>query len=68
MTIMNDNDALWHTALGWLMRQHDSDLDEAEREALHAWLAASAENRAAYREAERLWTLTGLIPPADERH
>ncbi|WP_136069052.1 FecR/PupR family sigma factor regulator [Modicisalibacter radicis] len=63
----DDNDA-WQTALGWLMRQHDGDLDEAGRQALHAWLADSPANRAAYREAERLWTLTGLIPPADERH
>lgn len=68
--MMNDdgNDVVWQTALDWLMRQHDGDLDEAERGALRAWLAASPENRAAFREAERLWSLTGLIPPADERH
>lgn len=68
--MMNDgsNDVAWQTALDWLMRQHEGDLDEAERESLRAWLMASPENRAAFREAERLWSLTGLIPPADERH
>nr|WP_163500600.1 DUF4880 domain-containing protein [Halomonas socia] len=59
-------DAVWQAALDWSMRMHDGDLEDAERAQLHAWLAASPNHREAFQEAERLWTLTGLVPPKDE--
>lgn len=61
------DDQVWHTAIDWLMREHDGELDEREFGELRIWLAESPVHRETYREAERLWLLTGLVPPADER-
>ncbi|MFJ5535660.1 FecR/PupR family sigma factor regulator [Vreelandella titanicae] len=62
------DDAVWQTALDWLMREHEKTLSDADREALHAWLAASSQHRRVFREAEQLWLLTGMIPRSDERN
>lgn len=62
----NGSDVAWQTAVGWLIRVHDGELDDAARSELRAWLVASPKNREAFRDAERLWTLTGLVPPKDE--
>ncbi|BBI75925.1 MAG TPA: DUF4880 domain-containing protein [Halomonas sp.] len=61
------DDAVWQAALEWLMREHEEGLSDADRSALHAWLAASSQHRDVFHEAERLWLLTGLIPNGDER-
>ncbi|MEL7893784.1 FecR/PupR family sigma factor regulator [Vreelandella neptunia] len=60
------DDAVWQTALDWLMREHEETLSDADREALHAWLAASPQHRRVFRESEQLWLLTGMIPSGDE--
>lgn len=62
------DDAVWQTALDWLMREHEETLSDADREALHAWLSASSQHRRVFREAEQLWLLTGMIPRSDERN
>ncbi|MGY6565369.1 FecR/PupR family sigma factor regulator [Halomonas sp. KM-1] len=62
----NGSDAVWQAALDWLMLMHDGELDDAGHRELHAWLAASPTHREAFREAERLWTITGLVPPKDK--
>ncbi|MBT2773076.1 DUF4880 domain-containing protein [Halomonas sp. ISL-60] len=62
------DDAVWQTALDWLMREHEQALSDADREALHTWLAASSQHRQVFREAEQLWLLTGFIPSGDERN
>ena len=51
-----------------MMREHEETLSDADREALHAWLAASSQHRRVFREAEQLWLLTGMIPSGDERN
>ncbi|QNI03777.1 DUF4880 domain-containing protein [Halomonas sp. SH5A2] len=61
------DDAVWQTALDWLMREHEQTLSDADREALRAWLAASSQHRQVFHEAEQIWLLTGMIPRSDER-
>ncbi len=56
------DDAVWQMALDWLMREHEETLSDTDREVFHAWLAASAQHRRVFREAEQLWLLTGMIP------
>lgn len=62
------DDAVWQVALDWLMREHEESLNDADREALHAWLAASSQHRRVFHEAEQLWLLMGMIPRSDERN
>ncbi|MDQ7727812.1 DUF4880 domain-containing protein [Halomonas sp. SpR8] len=62
------DDSVWQTALDWLMREHEKTLSDADRDAFHAWLAASSQHRQVFHEAEQLWLLTGLIPSDDERN
>lgn len=61
------DDAVWQVALDWLMREHEESLSDTDREAFHAWLAASSQHRRVFHEAEQLWLLTGMIPRSDER-
>ena len=55
-------DKVWHTAVEWVIREHES-LNAAEREELMGWLNMNPAHRKAYDEASRLWLLTGLVPP-----
>jgi transmembrane sensor len=71
MDATNPADQHWQTAMDWLLRQHESDLaaqqDGAPAAApagLAEWLAADPALRAAFREASRVWLLTGLVPPS----
>ncbi len=57
------HDALWHAAVGWVMREHESPLDDGAHAALLDWLAHASAHRAAYDKASLLWLLTGLVPP-----
>ncbi|QGZ38136.1 FecR/PupR family sigma factor regulator [Pseudoduganella flava] len=69
MTDSNDryDDRAWQQALDWLLRAQEQPLDTTGSAALAAWLAEHPSHRAAYDEASRVWLLTGLVPPADER-
>jgi transmembrane sensor len=58
------DDPIWQAALDWLLRIEASPADArllAERD---AWLAKSAAHARAYRKAEKVWRLTGEVPPA----
>lgn len=57
------NDSIWQTAVEWVVREHEQTLDANSQDQLRAWLSASAEHRAAYEKACRVWLLTGLVPP-----
>lgn len=57
-----DQDQVWHTAVEWVIREHES-LSPAEREELIGWLNMNPTHKKAYDEASRLWLLTGLVPP-----
>jgi transmembrane sensor len=59
-----DSDEVWHTAVEWVIREHES-LSSAEREELIGWLNMNPAHRKAYDEAARLWLLTGLVPPSE---
>lgn len=68
MTDSVQGDVLWQTAVGWVMREHDQQLDAGTREVLFDWLARDPAHRAVYEEASLIWLLTGLVPPVgDER-
>ncbi|KAB0547271.1 FecR family protein [Pseudomonas argentinensis] len=62
---------LTHTALDWLLRIQQRPEDAALRTELAAWLAIDTRHVEAYRQAERVWQLTGLNeaaatpPPAE---
>jgi len=57
-----DSDQVWHTAVEWVIREHES-FSPAEREELIGWLNMNPAHKKAYDEASRLWLITGLIPP-----
>ena len=57
-----DSDQVWHAAVEWVIREHES-LSPTEREELIGWLNMNPAHRKAYDEASRLWLLTGLVPP-----
>lgn len=50
-------------ALDWLLQVQQSPEDGPLRERLAAWLASDEKNLAAYRQAERAWRVSGLLPP-----
>ncbi len=62
MTDSTDKDALWQTALDWVMRVHEAPRDSDTHAALTAWLDNNPAHRAAYDEATHIWLLTGLVP------
>lgn len=43
-------------AAGWILRHDGAALGEQERAEFHRWLAASAANRKAFRDAQRAWS------------
>lgn len=52
-------------ARAWLLRLRDDDVSVDEYARWQNWLNEGAEHRAAYREAERLWTLSSAADLAD---
>jgi ferric-dicitrate binding protein FerR (iron transport regulator) len=58
------NDSIEQAALAWVMALHEAPGDTTLLIALADWLNASPQHRRAYEEANRVWVLTGLIPPA----
>lgn len=61
------DDPVWEMAWSWLMRQHErATFDAAAHEDLTQWLASSAEHRRVYAQANHLWLLSGLVPPAND--
>jgi len=57
------NDPVWERALDWLLRMQEQPRSHDLRDQRDAWLAESDAHLRAYRKAERVWRLTGLIPP-----
>jgi transmembrane sensor len=55
---------VWDRALDWLLRIEAAPEDRLLRGQRDAWLAAHESHVAAYRQAERVWRLTGAVPPA----
>lgn len=64
MAAPDHDELLWQIAIGWIRRQHESELSVAERKELDAWLKENPAHRAAYDEAAQVWLISGLIPPA----
>jgi transmembrane sensor len=54
----------WDRALDWLLRVEAAPDDRLLRGQRDAWLAAHESHAAAYRQAERVWRLTGAAPSA----
>lgn len=59
------DDAVWHVALDWVMRQHEQSLDADGLALLRAWLDADPAHHQAYEQAQQVWRLTGPLPPAE---
>ena len=53
---------VWDRALDWLLRVEAAPGDRVVRAQRDAWLAEHASHAAAYRQAERVWRLTGTVP------
>ncbi|MDC6169385.1 FecR/PupR family sigma factor regulator [Paucibacter sp. XJ19-41] len=64
MTDLSRDDPIWQAALGWVMREHEKALNDAELIELKAWLMMDAAHRSAYRQAQHLWSITGMVPPS----
>jgi ferric-dicitrate binding protein FerR (iron transport regulator) len=62
-----DFDIAWEQAVSWIMRQHESQLDEVDLEVMKTWLQEDPLHQKVYGEARALWTATGLIPSVDEQ-
>ncbi|HKP25597.1 MAG TPA: FecR domain-containing protein [Dongiaceae bacterium] len=60
----NPGGPAWDRALDWLLRVNAAPEDRLLRAQRDAWLAAHDSHAAAYRQAERVWLLTGAVPPA----
>lgn len=54
--------AILHEAAEWLVRLHDEDTADADRQAWRQWLARSDEHARAWQRAERLTALVGDVP------
>ncbi len=57
-------DPVMAEALDWVLRVHESPDDPQIRRDLSDWLTGSEANAKAFRKAERVWKLTGDVPPA----
>jgi transmembrane sensor len=57
------DDPIWQAALDWLLRIEASPADTRLRAERDAWLAKSTAHARAYRKAEKVWRLTGEVPP-----
>ena len=55
---------VWDRALDWLLRIEAAPGDRLLRAQRDAWLAEQPSHAAAYRQAERVWRLTGAASPA----
>lgn len=64
MTNSQYEDEVWHTAVDWVIREHES-LSPVELKELIDWLNMDPVHRDAYDDASRLWLLTGLVPRSD---
>jgi transmembrane sensor len=60
----NPGGPVWDRALDWLLRIKAAPEDRLLRAQCDAWLAEHDSHAAAYRQAERVWRLTGAAPPA----
>jgi len=58
------NDPVWEQALDWLFRIQAAPGDRELGARRDAWLAMDETHRQAYRQAERVWRLTGALPAA----
>lgn len=57
------NDPVWEQALDWLLSIRASPDDPMLRLERDAWLARDEAHRSAYQRAEKVWLLTGDVPP-----
>jgi len=55
-------DPVWDRALDWLLRVEAAPEDRLLRGQRDAWLAVHNSHATAYRQAERVWRLTGAVP------
>ena len=62
------NDPVWEQALDWLLSIRASPDDPKLRLERDAWLARDEAHRSAYRRAEKVWLLTGDVPPVHADH
>jgi transmembrane sensor len=62
------SDPVWERALDWLLVTRASPHDSRLRLERDAWLAEHEAHRQAYRRAEKVWLLTGDVPPAHAEH
>lgn len=51
------------TAMEWVRRIHERELKPAECAALAAWRGSHPVHAKAYKDAQQLWMLAGLVPP-----
>ncbi len=57
-------DPVMAEALEWVLKVNENPDDPQIRRGLTDWLTGSEANAKAYRKAERIWKLTGDVPPA----
>ena len=57
-------DPVMAEALDWVLRINENPDDPQVQKELSGWLASCEVNAKAYRKAERVWRLTGDVPPA----
>lgn len=62
-----DFDIAWEQAVSWIMRQHESQLDEVDLKIMKTWLQEDPLHQKVYGKARALWVATGLIPSVDEQ-
>jgi transmembrane sensor len=63
LTKDDKTDALLEQATDWLLRLNDAPEDAQLARELDAWLAMSAQHRAAWDKAQRAWALVGEVEP-----
>jgi ferric-dicitrate binding protein FerR (iron transport regulator) len=63
MSRSDRDETLWNAAWGWVIREHDQQLDDAARAELVAWLKEDPAHLAHYEEAQRIWLASALVPP-----
>lgn len=59
------HDPIWQAAMDWLLQCRAAPDDLALHQAHARWLAADERHAAAWRKAEKVWLLSGLLQPLD---
>lgn len=64
----NGKDPAWDEALDWLLKVKAAPGDAVLQAGLAHWLSVREAHTKAYRRAERIWRLTGDVPPVNAKH